>query len=202
MIFAILGVLPVVLLVADRWIGLSWVVMAAACLLCIVEGHDPTPLLARVDAALLLFFSGLFVVVAGLNATGVPSDAWDAMSSAASSLRTGSGVALFVAIVAVGSNTVSNVPLVLLLAPKVEEQPTPADALLAWALLSWASTVAGNLTLLGSVANLIVAERAKAAYTLSFTEYLKVGLPSTILLLAGATPIVYGCTTAIVASTG
>jgi Na+/H+ antiporter NhaD/arsenite permease-like protein len=176
-----------VLIVADRWIGLGWCAMLAGTVLCILDGSSPEKLLARVDANLLLFFSGLFVVVAGFNATGVPEALWTGLASAID-LRTFGGLLLYSIIIIVGSNTVSNVPLVLLLAPKIAS--FGADATLAWVMLAYVSTVAGNLTLLGSVANLIVAERCKDVYPLRFGEYLRMGAPSTIVLCALGVPVV------------
>jgi Na+/H+ antiporter NhaD/arsenite permease-like protein len=79
------------------------------------------------------------------------------------------------------SNLVSNVPAVLLFRSVV---PQLADPHRAWLTLAMASTLAGNLTLLGSVANLIVVEMARAeGVKLSFFEYLKVGVPLTIITL-------------------
>ena len=81
------------------------------------------------------------------------------------------------------SNIVSNVPAVMLYIPLIPELPDPQRA---WLALAMASTLAGNLTLVGSIANLIVAEGAKKAAPLGFVEYLKVGVPVTLLtLLAG-----------------
>lgn len=64
----------------------------------------------------------------------------------------------------------------------------------AWLLLAWVSTVAGNLSLLGSAANLIVCEQARQAphlsYTLSFWSHLKFGVPSTIIVTAIGLPLV------------
>jgi len=190
LIFIVLAALPVALVAADAWIGLPWMSLLSASLLLVLDGGRPDAVLARVDAPLLLFFSGLFVVVAGLGATGLPRAAWDAASAAGVGVRGGAGgVALFAAVVSLGSNTVSNVPLVLLLAPSVAALP-PTDARPTWLLLAFVSTVAGNLTLVGSVANLIVAERAKAVYELTFAEYARVGLPSTLLVLLAGIPIV------------
>ena len=76
------------------------------------------------------------------------------------------------------SNLVSNVPAVMLYVPLVETQPAP-DRL--WLLLAMASTLAGNLTIIGSVVNLIVLESAKEEVEISFLEHLKVGAPLTIL---------------------
>ena len=77
------------------------------------------------------------------------------------------------------SNLVSNVPAVLLFKPLMEVMPQKE---LAWLALAMSSTLAGNLTVLGSVANLIVVENARRAGTeLGFVEYLKVGVPLTVL---------------------
>jgi Na+/H+ antiporter NhaD/arsenite permease-like protein len=65
---------------------------------------------------------------------------------------------------------VSNVPLILLLEPWIRTLPDPP---LAWTLTALVSTLAGNLTLLGSVANIIVIERAQER--LGFFQYLRVG---------------------------
>ncbi|RYG56631.1 hypothetical protein EON66_02430 [archaeon] len=188
--YAILALLPIALLFADRWIGLSWVTLLAASMLCVLDGEQPEPLFQRVDAQLLLFFSGLFVVVSGFNATGVPEWVWNLFASGVS-MHTLSGLILYTVIILVGSNTVSNVPLVLLLSPKIAT--LGADAQEAWAQLAFISTVAGNLTLLGSVANLIVAERAKNFYPLTFSEYLKVGFPATVVICCVGVPLVTVC---------
>ena len=83
------------------------------------------------------------------------------------------------AISATLSNLVSNVPAVLLFKPVIAATSDPERA---WLALAMSSTFAGNLTLLGSVANLIVVENARrAGFEVSFREYLKVGIPVTIV---------------------
>jgi Na+/H+ antiporter NhaD/arsenite permease-like protein len=80
------------------------------------------------------------------------------------------------------SNTISNVPAVMLFRPFVAEFSDPQTT---WLVLAMATTLAGNLTLLGSVANLIVAETAATmGVRLTFGEYLKAGIPITALSLA------------------
>ncbi len=84
---------------------------------------------------------------------------------------------------AILSNLVSNVPAVLLFKPLMAHLVNPSRG---WLTLAMSSTLAGNFTLLGSVANLIVVERARHVVDISFSEYLKVGVPLTILsILAG-----------------
>jgi Na+/H+ antiporter NhaD/arsenite permease-like protein len=79
------------------------------------------------------------------------------------------------------SNLISNVPAVLLFRPFV---PSFAEPTQTWLTLAMATTFAGNLTLLGSVANLIVAEIAKLrGVELTFGEYLRAGVPITLLSL-------------------
>jgi Na+/H+ antiporter NhaD/arsenite permease-like protein len=82
---------------------------------------------------------------------------------------------------------VSNVPMVLLTGPHLGEL---GPERLGWVLLAFTSTVAGNLTLLGSVANIIVAEGAKRHHDLGFLEYLRFGLVSTVVVLAVGVPLI------------
>ncbi len=184
----ILVAFPVILAAGSLWVGLGWTALLVASALCVADGQAPGPLLARVDGELLLFFSGLFVCVAGLNATGLPQIAWASVKDVAS-VGSASGVAVFSIVILIGSQVVSNVPLVLLLSPRILEM-SAAEASLAWALLSWVSTVGGNLTLLGSVANIIVVERAKSNYIIGFFEYGRVGVPSTVALCVLGVPLV------------
>src|SRR5439155_563345 len=89
--------------------------------------------------------------------------------------------AVLTAVAAVLSNLVSNVPAVLLLKPLVASFAEPRRA---WLVLAMASTLAGNLTILGSVANLIVVETARAARVeVGFVEYSRVGVPLTLVTL-------------------
>jgi Na+/H+ antiporter NhaD/arsenite permease-like protein len=186
----ILSIIPILLIVADFSIGLVWAVLLAAALLFAIDGVPPAPLVAKVDGGLLFFFSGLFICTAGLNATGFPASVWSAVAPYAS-LNSVSGLCVFSLLVLVGSNTISNVPLVLLLAPALLLL-SPNDARRAWLILAWTSTVGGNLTLLGAVANVIVAERARAAGTsVTFVDWLRGGVPSTLLCLIIGTPIVW-----------
>ena len=84
-------------------------------------------------------------------------------------------------VTAILSNLVSNVPAVLVLKPFI---PGLSDPTRSWLVVAMSSTLAGNLTLLGSVANLIVAEKARVdGIEITFGRYLAVGLPLTVLSL-------------------
>ena len=143
----------------------------------LTAGEAGRRILARVDLSLLTLFAGLFVVVGALGHTGVTG-----LALAALGAGWASGVAELTTITTVASNLFSNVPAVLLLAPLVAEAGAGRTGYL---VLAMASTLAGNLTLVGSVANLIVVESArKLGVTVGFWGYLRVGLPITLLTLA------------------
>ncbi len=160
--------------------------LAGVVVLFLAHRREPTEAIGKVDGSLLLFFAGLFVVVAGLGTTGLPDRAWAALAPHVS-LTTPAGLATVTASLALGSNLVSNVPLVLLVGDSLASLGHPERA---WALLGFVTTIAGNLTLVGSVANIIVAEQAKGTVELGFFEYLRVGFPSAVLVLAVGVPVV------------
>ncbi|MBX3468737.1 MAG: anion transporter [Planctomycetes bacterium] len=167
---------------------LGYAALAGAVALIVLERAEPREAFARVDWALLVFFCALFVVVHGLASTGLVEAVWT-RAAPWLDLERAQGVSLFTGLVVVGSNLVSNVPLVLLAGPHLQALGGPSPAL-GWALLAFISTVAGNLTLIGSVANIIVAEGAKDHYTLGFVEYLRFGLVSTLVVLAAGVPVI------------
>jgi Na+/H+ antiporter NhaD/arsenite permease-like protein len=150
-------------------------ILIAAALL-ISRRVQPEDVFAKVDWLLLVFFTGLFVVTGALNQNAMFQQILTFLIPWADS-----GMAQLAGITAILSNIVSNVPAVLLLRPLVlgSNQPTQA-----WLVLAMASTLAGNLTLLGSVANLIVAEAALTqGVNISFREYMRAGIPITILTI-------------------
>lgn len=175
------GIATVVLVFAGFLAGLplGWCGLAGFTLLALLSRADPSPILKRIDWSVLLFFAGLFVVVRGFAMTGLPDEAWARVPEPG--LSSLGGRAILAAVLAVGSNVVSNVPIVMVAAPKIAALGA-GDA--GWHLAAMATTFAGNLTLLGSVANIIVAEGAREHHELGFLEYLKFGVLSTILSLS------------------
>jgi Na+/H+ antiporter NhaD/arsenite permease-like protein len=147
---------------------------AAYCLL--TRRVNPDKVYREIDWGLLVLFTGLFVVIGGLEASGLAGEI----------LGWAGAVGLYRPVVltmvtAVLSNLVSNVPAVLLFKAVI---PTFGEPTRAWLLLAMASTLAGNLTILGSVANLIVVEQARSAgIQIGFLEYSKVGVPVTVATL-------------------
>jgi Na+/H+ antiporter NhaD/arsenite permease-like protein len=150
--------------------------LGAAALLLITRRLKPSRVFREIDWSLLVFFAGLFVVTGALETTGVSAQLFAFVQPVARQ-----GVAALTATAVILSNLVSNVPAVLLFEPFVPYFPDPTRG---WLTLAMATTLAGNLTLLGSVANLIVAETARErGVTLGFVEYLRAGLPITLITL-------------------
>ena len=130
----------------------------------------------QIDWSVLVMFAGLFVVVHAFGQHVMAR--WDL---AAWPPLAGAPLVVLTLLATGLSNLVSNVPAVLLFSPVVPLLATPDTA---WLALAMSSTLAGNLTLLGSVANLIVAEGARReGVEVSFAEYCRVGIPVTVLTL-------------------
>ena len=161
--------------------SLPLVAITAAAILLAIAQRDPVKAFEKVEWSLLLFFGALFVVMRG--ARDLPLIA--SLTSAAGAQLHGApihdAVVTSAAMLAL-SNFVSNVPAVVLWLPVVPNVVAPS---FIWLVMAMSSTFAGNLTLLGSMANLIVAERAEArGERMGFGDYFRVGLPVTVLTLA------------------
>lgn len=148
----------------------------------------------KIDWTVILMFMGLFVWLGGFQNTCFPTIAFYKMADFMNIEEFG-GTMLFTVFVIVGSNIFSNVPLVILIAYKIKGLcgDHECDGPLGGLLLAWVSTVAGNFTLIGSVANLIVAEKARSSidFRLTFWNYIIFGMTSTTIVLFGMLPIVY-----------
>ena len=137
----------------------------------------PQRVYREIDWSLLLLFVGLFIVLAGAEKALLTPALRDAVANAGLAR-----VPVLTVIAAVLSNLVSNVPAVLALAPFLHGIAEPDRA---WLVLAMASTLAGNFTILGSIANLIVVEQARRqAVTIGFWDYFRIGAPLTLVTLA------------------
>ncbi|MCF4970219.1 anion transporter [Nostoc sp. CMAA1605] len=141
--------------------------LVAASLLLITRRIKPQRVLKKVDWNLLVMFSGLFILTKATQKLNLLQPFTSMVNSAASLLG----------LTVVLSNLISNVPAVLLLQPLILQGDTKS-----WLLLAAGSTLAGNLTLFGAVANLITVEAAaELGYKLTFWEHLRFGVPLTLL---------------------
>ncbi|MCG3146963.1 MAG: putative transporter [Verrucomicrobiae bacterium] len=154
-------------------LNLPWTALAGAAFIMVAARRDTHEVLKLVDWHLLVFFAALFVVVEGLNATGFPEQVRPGFGIGATAQAW--NLAWFSV---VGSNIFSNVPFVLVAGKWIGNLAEPE---LMWKVLALATTFAGNLTILGSVANIIVVESARGHLEVSFWDYAKYGIPITLL---------------------
>jgi Na+/H+ antiporter NhaD/arsenite permease-like protein len=162
------------------------VAIVGGALLLFTRRVNPKKVYVDIDWPLLVMFAGLFIVVAGLDKAVLDADTIARLGR----IDLGN-VPVLAAITAVLSNLVSNVPAVLVLRPFVERLADPQHA---WQVVAMASTLAGNFTIVGSVANLIVVERARArGVEIGFWHYFRVGAPLTILsIVLGTAWMIWG----------
>jgi Na+/H+ antiporter NhaD/arsenite permease-like protein len=171
-------VLAVVVMLAAFLAGVPVALVAvggAACTL-LTRRVKPAKVYREINWELLVLFTGLFVLIGGVEGAGLTRELFR-WAEAASLHRP----AVLTAVTAALSNLVSNVPAVLLFRSVI---PTFGEPTRGWLILAMASTLAGNLTLLGSVANLIVVEVARRGRVqIGFLEYCRVGVPLTLVTL-------------------
>lgn len=148
----------------------------AGCVLLFTRRVHPEKVMQQVDWNLLVFFAALFILTSTIELYQLTDGIFAALQTFMD--RSSAALALITVVL---SNLVSNVPAVLLMRPAVTALPDPTAG---WLTLAASSTLAGNLTLLGSVANLIVAEiAAKRGVKLTFWEYTKSGFIITLISL-------------------
>lgn len=158
-------------------LNLAWTALAGAALVMVLARRDTHEVLKLVDWHLLLFFAGLFVVVEGLNRTGLPDQVYARLRGVfgATPVAQAANLTWFSVL---GSNVFSNVPFVLVAGKWIPDFARPE---LMWKVMALATTFAGNLTLLGSVANIIVVESARGHVEVGFWDYARYGIPVTVL---------------------
>jgi len=167
----------VTVVVIGFFAGVPPAMMAAlgAAALLITRTLEPKRLYDEVDWGLLVFFIGLFLIVGGAENVGLVgkllsfAEHWNIQS-----------LPPFLVTVSALSNLVSNVPAVMLLKSLIPGFAHPRQA---WLALAMSSTLAGNLTITGSVANIIVVERARPEVEIGFGDYFRAGLPLTLATL-------------------
>jgi Na+/H+ antiporter NhaD/arsenite permease-like protein len=186
-IYFVVGVLGLVFagFVLSNWLGISLALVALLGGLTVLlvlpflnQSAGYVIMAKKVDWTLLLFFIGLFILLKGLDASGVLQEMLDDFNSVNDGgIATVSGLTVFTALL---SNLISNVPAVILLSPFVAE--LNSDKM--WLTLASSSTLAGNATILGAAANVIVVEGArKQGVLVTFWQFVKGGIVVTVVTL-------------------
>jgi Na+/H+ antiporter NhaD/arsenite permease-like protein len=177
-LFALVCIVFVVMFVCFlAGLNLPWTALAGGALVMVLARRDTHQVLKLVDWHLLLFFAALFVVVEGLSESGLPDTIYHRLQPMFGAGATAQVWNLSWFSVA-GSNIFSNVPFVLVAGKWIAHFADPA---LMWKVLALATTFAGNLTIVGSIANMIVVESAREHLEIGFWDYARFGIPITIL---------------------
>lgn len=165
------------LVLAGFLAGLAPALVAAmgGALLLIRRSVHPEEIYKEIDWPLLVFFIGLFLIIGAAEQAGIAQQ----MLAVAERMNL-HNTWIFAGMVALLSNVVSNVPAVMLLKDLVPQFHNPSQF---WLLLAMASTLAGNLTVTGSIANIIVIEKARPEVKITFKDYLRAGVPVTVSTL-------------------
>jgi len=162
--------------------GIPLIALSSAALVLVAGKSKPSAVIKEVDWVLLLFFAGLFVVIEGAYRAGV-LDPLTARIVAQPSLW---GIASISIVSTVVSQLVSNVPLTMIAIPVIKN--VPGDTL--WIALAAGSTLGGNLTIIGAIANIIVVEGAdREGIRIGFFEFFRIGAIVTVLTVGLAISI-------------
>lgn len=165
-------------------LSIPMIALAGASLVLILGKIKPSQVIKQVDWVLLLFFAGLFIVVHGIEKVGVldPFIENTPITNFLSGILSLHGLSLVL------SQIVSNVPYTILMLPILKT----ASSDLLWLSLASSATLAGNATIIGAVANIIVIEVAKKYdVEIGFWKFLKVGSIVTVITLIISVVILY-----------
>jgi Na+/H+ antiporter NhaD/arsenite permease-like protein len=151
------------------------VALSAAAAILITRRVKPHKIYREIDWELLTLFAGLFVVIGAVENSGLAAQffRWAGENRMKQ-------LPYFAGVVTILSNLVSNVPAVLIFKSFI---PHLTDPRKAWLILAMSSTLAGNLTMLGSIANLIVVQGARHEVQIHYMDFLKVGIPLTLITI-------------------
>lgn len=186
----------VVLLVSHAQTGLtvSTIGVAIAIVTLIVAGKDAPELLKKVDYKTLLFFVGLFVVVSGLEETGVLEILAGFIGSVS-----GGNIAVMIAIIiivsAVASAFIDNIPFAATMIPVITDLASDVAGVnltvLAWAL-AIGTDIGGSATPIGASANVVgIATAAREGHIIKWGKYCKYMAPATIIVVAISLAMIY-----------
>jgi Na+/H+ antiporter NhaD/arsenite permease-like protein len=180
-------VLGIVLLafLFESWLELepATIALAGATLLLGITGHDPAKALEEVEWATLMFFVGLFIIVEAVVKVGLIAEVgiW-LLDLTQGNLRITAHLILWFS--AVASGIVDNIPYTATMIPLVESLAESMDILPLWWALALGADFGGNLTIVGSSANVVAADLAESAgVRMGFGQFLKYGLLTVFVTL-------------------
>ncbi len=169
-------ILVIILFFLSRPLNISipMIALLGASMILLLGRIKPSKVISRVDWVLLLFFASLFIVVYGIEKSGLMARLLNHVSLT----ENGAGLAGIHLISLLLSQIVSNVPYTVVMLPLMKT----ANSEVLWLALASASTLAGNATIIGAMANLIVIESAESkGIKIKFMEFFRIGIAVTII---------------------
>lgn len=179
-------ILVIMLFFLSRLLNLSipLIALIGASLILLFGRVKPSKVIRQVDWVLLLFFASLFIVVHGVEKAGLMNQVLDHVKP----VENGAGLAGIHLVSLFLSQIVSNVPFVVVMLPLMKS----ANSEVLWLALASASTLAGNATIIGAMANLIVIESAESkGIKIKFMEFFHIGIVVTVLTMVLSFGIIY-----------
>lgn len=165
-------------------LSIPLIALTGASLILLLGRIKPSNVIRQVDWVLLLFFASLFIVVRGIEKTGL----MDTVLGSVKLTETAGGLAGLHLVSLVVSQVVSNVPFTVVMLPLMKA----ADSEFLWLALASASTLAGNATIIGAMANLIVIETAESrGIRIKFMEFFKIGIVVTVVTMILSFSVLY-----------
>jgi len=165
-------------------LSIPLVALTGAALLLLIGKAKPSEVIRKVDWVLLLFFASLFIVVGAVEKTGLFNSILQAQVLGPD-LK---GLGIIHGLSLILSQIVSNVPFAILMLPLLKA----AGSSMLWMGLASASTLAGNATIIGAMANLIVIESAdKEGLHISFMAFFRIGIVVTLISLPLSLGLLY-----------
>lgn len=159
------------------------IALAGATILLLITGYDPAKALAKVEWSTLMFFVGLFIVVESVVEAGwIERAATAFLSLTHGNVRLTTHLLLWIS--AVASGLVDNIPYTATMLPLIERFSSSMDITPLWWALAIGADFGGNLTLVGSSANIVAADLAESAGSkISFREFIVYGALTTFVTL-------------------
>lgn len=179
-------ILVIILFFLSRPLNLSipLIALIGASLILLLGRIKPSKIIRQVDWVLLLFFASLFIVVHAVEKAGL----MEQLLNHVKLTENGAGLAGIHLVSLLLSQIVSNVPFTVVMLPMMKA----ADSEVLWLALASASTLAGNATIIGAMANLIVIETAESkGVKIKFMEFFRIGIVVTIISMLLSFGIIY-----------
>lgn len=185
----------VILLVTHAQTGLTVAFIGAviAVLTLLASGKSALHILKRTDYKTLLFFIGLFVVVGGLEETGI-LEVIAGMIAKASNGNVKIMVAIIIWVSAIASAFVDNIPFAATMVPVIQKLALTQGvslSMMAWAL-SMGTDIGGSATPIGASANVVgTSVSAKNGHIIGWGEYCRTAIPATIIVITTSMIVIF-----------